>query len=384
MACVIACAALFSGEAFATTIPSREDILSVVPGSKEYERRLTPFDIYILKDSSGEDIGKAFITSSIPPPVVAYNGEIDMLVGVGLNGKITGVKLLGHSETQSFMDMVMSSHLLDKFIGKTPDDKFDDIDAVTGATITSEAMIEDVKSALTIVGKEASGNEKASSHRVSTKDVFKISAVILLMVMTIVSCRLPRTKILRVATLAAAFVVLGAILNSPITIGNLVDLRFSYIPRSNIPLFILMVFAFLACILRGNLYCSYLCPFGATQDAASRFKATKICPARGIESKARYMRYLILLLTVYAIVRLGSDTARTVEPFSLCFSGNPPFQIVVQTAAAISACLFVRRAWCRFFCPTGLCLDILALIGAKIRYFCISTIRGSRVKGSAG
>jgi len=104
---------------------------------------------------NGEVVGVVLRTSR-----ASYNGAIKILVGVGVNGKISGVKILEHSDTPGlganaasasyYVDRANGIHFYDQFVGKAVSDPFvpkSDVIAITAATITSRAVAASVKAA---------------------------------------------------------------------------------------------------------------------------------------------------------------------------------------------------------------------------------------------
>ena len=80
-----------------------------------------------------------------------YSGPIEMLVGVGKDGKVTGLKILNHRETPGLGANITKPGFLKQFIGKSVKDPIEpkkDIDAITGATISSKAVCEGVRKVL--------------------------------------------------------------------------------------------------------------------------------------------------------------------------------------------------------------------------------------------
>ena len=85
-----------------------------------------------------------------------YAGDIELLVGINNQGKVTGVKILKINETPGLGLNANDPKFLGQFIGKTRDDKLkakEDIQAITGATITSQAVGSGIKKALELLGK---------------------------------------------------------------------------------------------------------------------------------------------------------------------------------------------------------------------------------------
>ena len=82
-----------------------------------------------------------------------YSAPIQLLVGVGQNGKVVGIKVLSQRETPGLGANITDSKFLKQFIGKSAKDSIEakqDIDAITGATISTKAVCKAVRKALGI------------------------------------------------------------------------------------------------------------------------------------------------------------------------------------------------------------------------------------------
>jgi electron transport complex protein RnfG len=91
--------------------------------------------------------------------VRGYAGEIRLLVGIDEKGKISGLKVLSHQETPGLGANIVQPRFLDQFKGKTAADKLEakqDIDAISGATISSRAVCSGVRQAV----RRATGGDK--------------------------------------------------------------------------------------------------------------------------------------------------------------------------------------------------------------------------------
>lgn len=88
-----------------------------------------------------------------------YGGEIDIIVGIDAAGTITGVKVAEHSETPGLGSKATDQAFLSQLTGIAPEgtlnvvknkgsDKDEDIVAVSGATISSKAIVEATQAAL--------------------------------------------------------------------------------------------------------------------------------------------------------------------------------------------------------------------------------------------
>ena len=77
-----------------------------------------------------------------------FGGEIEMMVGVGVDGTTTGVSIISMSETPGVGSKTNSASFLEQFNGKDGEVKVGDgVDAISGATISSRAVTEGVRMA---------------------------------------------------------------------------------------------------------------------------------------------------------------------------------------------------------------------------------------------
>ena len=87
-----------------------------------------------------------------------YGGAIEILVGVDSNEKITGIEVLTHAETPGLGANLTNESFVTQFVGKVgginvqkSDASGNDIAAITGATITSQAVADGVNEAVTYI-----------------------------------------------------------------------------------------------------------------------------------------------------------------------------------------------------------------------------------------
>ncbi|KOR26533.1 RnfABCDGE type electron transport complex subunit G [Clostridium sp. L74] len=107
-----------------------------------------------------------------------YGGEIEMMVGVSKEGKVEGIKILSHSETPGLGANAEQPKFSGQFKGKptekdlevvkTAPGKDNEIEAMTGATITSKAVTKGVNDAVKFYKDELS-KDPSSSGKVDGK-----------------------------------------------------------------------------------------------------------------------------------------------------------------------------------------------------------------------
>ncbi len=98
---------------------------------------------YKAYDSSGKLTGFVVKTEG-----KGYSSTIESLTGLGLGLQITNVKILSQNETPGLGTRVTGPEFLSQFQNKTIPG-FGQIDAITGSTISSEAVIDSIKEKIT-------------------------------------------------------------------------------------------------------------------------------------------------------------------------------------------------------------------------------------------
>jgi hypothetical protein len=117
-------------------------------------------------------------------------------------------------------------------------------------------------------------------------------------------------------------------------------------------------------ILFGNIYCGYICPFGAMQELldyviSERFKEP--IPA-GNMRKARFVKYVVLFVLIMVFFVSRNRTTLAADPLIAAFSGSSALYTVsvgLVVAVALTGSIFYTRFWCRYLCPVGAFLSLL-------------------------
>jgi len=103
--------------------------------------------IYQGVDAQGKIVGYAFVGEGN-----GYGGVIRVLVGVDeASDQIVNLKVLNHAETPGLGSRIEEEGFRSQFVGKTVDDPIalnQDIDSISGATISSRAVADAVRTGL--------------------------------------------------------------------------------------------------------------------------------------------------------------------------------------------------------------------------------------------
>ena len=119
-------------------------------GLKFEEKEINGIKYLSVLNANGEEIGKIFEVKTM-----GYGGYITLKVGIDKENKIKKIKIKEHNETPGLGSKITQESFLNQFTGKIKDDIYlkkdksdGKIDAITGATISSRAIVEGVRKLL--------------------------------------------------------------------------------------------------------------------------------------------------------------------------------------------------------------------------------------------
>ena len=128
-----------------------------------------------VKNEIIEEINQGFTGTTLAGYTIkvapkGYNGKVELVVGISLAGKVEGIKIIAQSETPGLGANSVKAEFYGQFKGKaiTPElvvvkttaSKSNEIDAITGATITSKAVTLGVNDAVKVFTTQLKGGKK--------------------------------------------------------------------------------------------------------------------------------------------------------------------------------------------------------------------------------
>ena len=148
-------------------IKTENSMKLLIPEADEFEQKE---NIYVAK-ASGELVGVCVISEAL-----GYGGTVQVMVGVDKEGKVAGIDILSHSETPGLGANADNPDFTNQFTGKTGNITVsktaggeNEIQAISGATVTSNAVTKAVNDALTAAA-EVLGTEKPDATSGATKN----------------------------------------------------------------------------------------------------------------------------------------------------------------------------------------------------------------------
>jgi len=347
--------------------PTKEEIKTVISGSIENYLVHAPIDhTALVLTYDGHPVkGACVATAELPPRIKGYVDEINTMVVIDKTGTIRGVKLLAHRETPPYMRKVLRSGFLEKFVGKKINSPLREIDSVTGASITADAIKEDVVQASHLAAAEIFGLDIKTVTVPGWSAAITSPAFITVFIALLVSLyarfgkRPPKGK--REISWSLSIALIGVYAMTPFTLVHLFQLLELSVPGpANALVLLLAAYVLITTIFFGPLWCSYACPFGALQEFVFKIPLKKWKISPGLMTYAREIRTIVLFVAVLGFFGLGVNAFAMVEPRGHLFARTDMAVLWIFIAVVLLASMFVKRFWCRFFCPTGACLVLLS------------------------
>ncbi len=127
-----------------------EELAVILPESGGAVSEIVADKLPDIQTILAADNGEGFIFTVVKK---GFGGEIEALVGVNKKGEVTGIKINEQSETPNLGTKALEEDHLSKFIGNSSITMSDEsgktqIDAITGATVSSTAVFNIVDAAL--------------------------------------------------------------------------------------------------------------------------------------------------------------------------------------------------------------------------------------------
>ncbi len=287
-------------------------------------------------------------TTELGKDIAGYAGPVPLEIYV-TQGTIDSIVPLANSESPKFFRRLESSGLTKAWNGKTLKEAAEmDVDAVTGATYSSNAFIANVRAgAAYAVGAKASGHGHASASAIAALIVILAGAILPLFIKK-PAYRLIQ-QLLNVAVLgfwAGTFIDYAMMLNF-----------FSGAPRMTLSFLITLILLIVGLIYplfnKPNFYCTWICPFGSLQELAGKVCKKKWKLSASVIKALDNFRQL-LWVVLLAFLFIGWATSWIdYEIFTAFIVESASWSIMAAGGLFVVLSLFINRPFCRFVCPTG-------------------------------
>ncbi len=350
--------------------PARQNKSLTTPAGHDVSFLEEQFDgrIRISKDSSrqictiltGEGpVGYVLYSSDLDEQTVGFASPLNFAVVLNQDMEIMHIELLSYGdETPSYIAWLERENFFEQWNGMKPAEVLEeDPDVVSGATLSCVAVSKDLNQLL------AGLSDFEEVHRKSRSSwVLKNLAALLFLVFALLHFFYPKKlRKTRWILLLSSVLVLGVWCGYFLSIALLYGwLMHGFVLEMQVVLLTIFVISVsLPLFTSRSFYCTYVCPFGAAQELIGKIpRRRKELPA-SVKRFFRWFRpiafFAIVLLTLAGISLPLSD----LEPFSVFRIQAASLAVIILAAIMLILSAFITKPWCRYFCPTGMMLDLL-------------------------
>jgi len=308
--------------------------------------------------------GYVFSSHQLAGNIRGYAGPIDLAIMVDSAGKLLDYQITASNETPSYLDLLKEWE--NSLLGKNLFGSFNrqEVSAVSGATISSAAIAAILEQSGRRFAREVLGREiQPASGTPAAAGKVDLAGIYLLVALpaAIIIARWGRRWGRRIF-LVAVMVLGGWWFNVQYSSEQIATMLSGRWPGVGLGCnFLLLAVVPLGVFLFGNLYCGYLCPFGALQEIFDFIKPAKwrIQPDRNPMRWLRFGKYVMLLVLIVLFFLSWDRTVLKMDILISFFSKNwSEYKWFILTGVLVWSMLFTRF-WCRYLCPSGAFLSLL-------------------------
>ncbi|EGV29825.1 FMN-binding domain protein [Thiorhodococcus drewsii AZ1] len=316
------------------------------------------------RDRAGRFCGLYLDNFGLDSRVRGFAGPLRIGVYFDADGQVRQLVHLESRETPSYLRRVASAGFYERARAVELAPELQRIDAVSGATMTSQALARALDELVVSAGPalDVYLDQAAQGFALEAplSERWKWQLALIVAMFALVWQRRWRLNRFGLTLLGVA---------SLLTLGFLFNLSFTYLNLLH-PLLGVSVSALVACygvlVLLGaiwddNTYCRHICPFGQAQRLVARLDRRSRWRRWPLDNRLMSRLRLVLALVLIGGVTYGVERWSGFELFPELFGldiSSIWFLVALFLVLRLSA--WVPMVWCRLLCPTGAVLDLVA------------------------
>lgn len=313
----------------------------------------------------------AFVVNTKPlaKDVQGYGGPVPLKIHIK-DGRVAAVEAEPNAESPDFFNR--AKELLNHWQNKSVDEAMsEEVDAVSGATFSSRAIIANMQRGLAYAKQRGQWGEDGSVGALGTSaspieggsvgahgtSIPSIVALIVVLLGAVVPLFYNNRR-LHLVQLAVNVVVLGLWTGTFVSYTLFLRIFAGGVSVSAIgalaaPLLMLIVALIYPLAGRSGHYCANICPFGSVQELAGKLSRRKLRITPRVLKLLSVLRNL-LWGVLMALLLTGTYTAWIdYELFTAFLYSSASVWVIVLAALFLVLSVWVPRPYCRFVCPTG-------------------------------
>ena len=308
-------------------------------------------------------------TKPLAKDVQGYGGPVPLKIHIK-DGRVAAVEAEPNAESPDFFNR--AKELLNHWQNKSVDEALaEEVDAVSGATFSSRAIIANMQRGLAYAKQHGQWGEDGSVGALGTSaspieggsvGALETSAPpIVALIVVLLGAVVPlfyNNRRLHLVQLAVNVVVLGLWTGTFVSYTLFLRIFAGGVSLSTIgalaaPLLMLIVALIYPLAGRSGHYCANICPFGSAQELAGKLSRRKLRITPRVLKLLSVLRNL-LWGVLMALLLTGTCTAWIdYELFTAFLYSSASVWVTVLAALFLVLSVWVPRPYCRFVCPTG-------------------------------
>lgn len=311
------------------------------------------------QDASGATLAYVGVSSHL-----GYGGP--MLVGIVVrpDGSLGAPVIFTHKETQAYLNNIEQQGFFRQFESLRVDAALTpgfDVDAVSGATLSSHAIALSVNEiahtvaaqALQLTPKKAEMPWRIGVHELLIAALFALG---------LLASTVKKLARYRLFLLGGSIVILGFWLNRSFSVAYVLAACMGFFPdiTQNPGWYIVLAGVLLPPLILGkNPYCTFVCPFCGVQELTHTISHVNLATGPLLKI-ARILRTVFLFAALFIGFLTLNPSSASYEPFGTIFGMNGESWNWNLLFVMLVASFFFHRFWCHVFCPAGALLDFVA------------------------
>ncbi|MDY5079483.1 MAG: 4Fe-4S binding protein [Prevotella sp.] len=316
----------------------------------------------------------AFVVNTKPlaKDVQGYGGPVPLKIHIK-DGRVAAVEAEPNAESPDFFNR--AKELLNHWQNKSVDEALaEEVDAVSGATFSSRAIIANMQRGLAYAKQHGQWGEDGSVGALETGAPPIVGSVdgsvgalgtsappMVALIVVLLGAVVPlfyNNRRLHLVQLAVNVVVLGLWTGTFVSYTLFLRIFAGGVSLSAIgalaaPLLMLIVALIYPLAGRSGHYCANICPFGSAQELAGKLSRRKLRITPRVLKLLSVLRNL-LWGVLMALLLTGTCTAWIdYELFTAFLYSSASVWVTVLAALFLVLSVWVPRPYCRFVCPTG-------------------------------
>jgi len=310
---------------------------------------------------------------------VGYQSKIEMMSIIDEKGLVEKVLVIKQGETPDFFDRLYKQKYFDSFNGLSIKEPIylggasgysgyladtqtgNYIDRISGSTVSSHAVAKAVNGGNLYLSRQIFNTAWTDPY-----DLFQLTwkdlAMIVMYLIALAGVYIKKLVRIRIWILLVSIGVLGFMINQFVTANLLFSLIQLQIPGiTNLKWYVLIAGSLGFIIFLGkNLYCAWICPFGAAQEFLNKIAGFKpLGISQTVIKKLKLVPPTILWVALILGTCLGNYGTLNYQPFGALFLLKATWVIWLMLPVFLFMSLFFNRFYCQFFCPVGFVYNLL-------------------------